>query len=97
KHFEDFEIIHGPKEPKYLSLYQFLSSTSLGYKMDNVPPNLATKVIESIVDGTQYPQSLLQQCIRRIRADQNVNRARAAILKAYLNRFNRIHYKNTKE
>jgi len=97
KHFDDFEIVRGPKEPKYLSLYQFLSATALQYKMENVPPNLIAKVIESIIDGTQYPQSLLQQCIRRIRAEQNVNRARAAIIKAYLNRYKRIQKTNQKE
>lgn len=97
QHFEDFKIVHGPKEQDYLSLYQILSSTALLYKMENVPPNLAGKVIESIIDGTPYPNTLLQQCIRRIRAEQNVNRARAAILKAYLNRFNKIHNQNEKE
>ncbi|MCX8105782.1 MAG: type I-C CRISPR-associated protein Cas8c/Csd1 [Ignavibacterium album] len=97
QHFEDFEIVHGPKEQKYLSLYQILSSTALAYKMDNVPPNLTGAVIESIIDGTPYPQSLLQQCIRRIRAEQNVNRARAAILKACLNRKIRIQKLNQKE
>lgn len=97
KHFDDFEIIHGPKEVKYLSLYQILSATALGYKMENVPPNLAGAVIESIIDGTQYPTTLIHQCIRRIRAEQNVNRTRAAILKAYLNRFNKIHKQKEKE
>lgn len=108
KHFDDFEIVHGPKDHKYLSLYQILSATALAYKMDNVPPNLAGAVIESIIDGTPYPRTLMQQCIRRIRAEaskkdqngksiQNVNRTRAAILKAYLNRFNKIHNKNEKE
>ncbi len=97
QHFEDFEIVHGPKEQQYLSLYQILSSTALAYKMDNVPPNLAGSVIESIIDGTLYPQSLLQQCIRRIRAEQNVTRTRAAILKACLNRKIRIQKLNQKE
>ena len=97
KHFDDFEIAHGPKEQKYLSLYQILSSTALQYKMENVPPNLADSVIESIIDGTPYPSTLRHQCIRRIRAEQNVNRARAAILKATLNRHNRIHKQNQKE
>lgn len=97
QHFEDFDIVHGLKEQKYLSLYQILSSTALAYKMDNVPPNLAGAVIESIIDGTPYPQSLLQQCTRRIRAEQNVNRTRAAILKACLNRKIRIQKLNQKE
>ncbi|MCS7052346.1 MAG: type I-C CRISPR-associated protein Cas8c/Csd1, partial [Ignavibacterium sp.] len=97
KHFEDYDIIHGPNEKKYLSLYQILSSTALAYKMDNVPPNLAGAVVESIIDGTPYPQSLLQQCLIRIRAEQTVNRTRAAILKACLNRKIRIQKLNQKE
>jgi len=97
QHFDDINIVHGPKEPEHLSLYQILSSTALAYKMENVPPNLTGAVIESIIDGTPYPSTLLQQCIRRIRAEQTVNRSRAAILKAYLNRSNRIYKPKEKE
>lgn len=96
-HFDDFEIVRSPKDPEYLSLYRILTSIALEYKMDNVPPNLAGAVIESILDGTPYPATLLQQCIRRIRAEQNVTRPRAAILKATINRFNRIHNPQEKE
>ncbi|MCK9408545.1 MAG: type I-C CRISPR-associated protein Cas8c/Csd1 [Bacteriovoracaceae bacterium] len=97
QHFEDFKIAHGPKEPDHLSLYQILSSTAFQYKMENVPPNLTGKVVESILDGTPYPVTLMQQCMRRIRAERQVNRPRAAILKAYINRFNRIHKSKEKE
>jgi len=108
RHFDDFEIIRSPFDPEYLSLYRILTATALQYKMENVPPNLAGAVIESILDGTPYPTTLLHQCIRRIRADaarkdqngksiQNVTRTRAAILKAAINRFNRIHKQNEKE
>ena len=37
-----------------------------------------------------------QQCIRRIRAEQHVNRIRSAILKAYLNRKVNIYNINEK-
>ena len=97
QHFDDFQIIHGPKDHEHLSLYQILSATALEYKMDNVPPNLAASVIESILDGSPYPVTLLHQCVRRIRAEQQVNRARAAILKAYINRFNRFYNQQEKE
>ncbi|MBU1044207.1 MAG: type I-C CRISPR-associated protein Cas8c/Csd1 [Candidatus Omnitrophica bacterium] len=97
QHFEDFAIVHGPKDPEHLSLYQILTSTVLNYKMDNVPPNLAGAVIVSILDGFPYPQTLLHQCVRRIRAEQQVTRARAAILKACINRFNRFYNKSEKE
>ncbi|KAF0203035.1 MAG: hypothetical protein FD170_1307 [Bacteroidetes bacterium] len=87
KHFEDLDIIRSRNDEKeYFSLFNLLSNVSFEFKVDNVPPNLAGKVIESILDGTKYPDTLQQQCIRRIRAEQHVNRIRAAILKAYLNR-----------
>jgi CRISPR-associated protein Csd1 len=87
QHFSDLEIIRGIKDEKeYFSLFYLLSNLAFEHKLENIPPNLAGKVMESILDGTPYPATLQQQCIRRIRADQNINRIRAAILKAYLNR-----------
>ena len=86
RHFEDIQIAHGSNEPEHLSLNRMLRSTALEYKMDNVPPNLSSSVVTSILDGTPYPITLVQQCIRRIRAERNVNRARAGILKAWINR-----------
>lgn len=95
QHFDDFEIDRAPYEAEYLNLYQILSATALEHKMENVAPNLIGSVIQSILKGLPYPATLQQQCIRRIRAEQKVTRERAAILKAYINRFNR--YKNIKE
>ncbi len=97
QHFDDLEIIRSPKDSEYLSLYRLLTATALNYDMANVPPNLVGAVVESILDGTPYPTTLLHQCMRRVRAEQNVTRARAAILKATINRFNRIHKPQEKE
>lgn len=91
QHFVDFDIVRAPQDSEYLNLYQILSATALEYKMDNVAPNLIGSVVQSILKGTPYPVSLLQQCVRRIRAEQKVNHPRAAILKAYINRYNRFH------
>ncbi|MGI5097310.1 type I-C CRISPR-associated protein Cas8c/Csd1 [Treponema socranskii] len=91
QHFVDFDIVHAPDASEYLNLYKILSATALEYKMENVAPNLIGPVVQSILKGTPYPVSLLQQCIRRIRAEQKVTRERAAILKAYINRYNRFH------
>lgn len=90
KHFEDIQITHGPNEPEHLSLNRILRSTAFEYKMDNVPPNLPPSVVTSILDGTPYPITLAQQCIRRIRAERNVNRSRAGILKAWINRYRKL-------
>jgi CRISPR-associated protein Csd1 len=97
-HFTDLEIIHGKNdEREYFTLFNLLSNISFEFKVDNVPPNLAGKMVECILDGTPYPATLKQQCIRRIRAEQHVNRIRAAILKAYLNRKSRIYNTNEKQ
>ena len=96
QHFDDFEIVRPSFDDKeYLNLYQILSATALERKMENVAPNLIGSVMQSILKGLPYPATLQQQCIRRIRAEQKVTRERAAILKAYINRFNRT--KNIKE
>ena len=96
QHFEDFEIVRPSFDDKeFLNLYQILSATALERKMENVAPNLIGSVMQSILKGLPYPTTLQQQCIRRIRAEQNVTRERAAILKAHINRLNR--QKNIKE
>ncbi len=97
QHFDDLEIIRSSFDPEYLSLYRLLASTVLDGKLDHVPQNLSASVVESILNGTTYPAVLMQQCIRRIRAERQVTRARAAILKAYINRFNRYNTPNAKE
>lgn len=98
KHFEDLEIISDSKTQKdYVNLYGLLSNISLKNDIDNLPPNIHGSVIESILDSRiKYPDTLQQQCIRRIRAEQHVNRIRAAILKAYLNRKGTIYNINEK-
>ncbi len=95
RHFQDIAIVHGPKEREYLSLFRILTAAAFENKIDNLPPKLEKDVIESVLDGAPYPRALLQQCLRRIRAERKVTRERAAILKAYINRFNRFH--NTKQ
>jgi len=98
KHFEGLEIISDSKTQKdYINLYSLLSNISLKNDIDNLPPNIHGSVIESILDSRiKYPDTLQQQCIRRIRAEQHINRIRAAILKAYLNRKVTIYNINEK-
>ena len=91
QYFVDFDIVRVPDDPEYLNLYKILSATAFEHKMENVAPNLIGSVVQSILKGTPYPVSLLQQCIRRIRAEQKVTRERAAILEAYINRYNKFH------
>ena len=96
-HFRDMEIQDTRKNKKpYMGLNAIISSVSLQGKIANATPNLPEAVVKSIFQGLPYPISLFQACIRRIRAEVDlekngkkinpVNILRAAIIKAYLNR-----------
>lgn len=82
---------------QYLTLSQILQAVVLKYDKEKIPPNLAGQFVRSILDGTPYPEVLMNLCINRIRAERHVTRARAAILKAHINRYNRFYNKNEKE
>jgi CRISPR-associated protein Csd1 len=112
QHFDDLEIQGAPYEPVNYSLGDILLSLAPKKKKDkedkkkneeekerevNAPPVIAGDIAKAIFTGGLYPQTMLQQTLRRIRATQDVSRIHAAILKAYFNRFNRIYQKPEKE
>ncbi len=96
-HFDDLEIVKSDRDQEFFSLHKLLSHTALEYKISNVPQSLAGAVVHAVLAGTPYPATLLQQCMRRIRAERKVNRIRAAILKAFINRKHRQSHKSTQE
>lgn len=99
QHFEDLEIVR-PRyvERPFLSLKALLVSVSPLGDLDKLPPKLAGDFMKAILDGTSYPHTLLQAALRRIHAEQakkdektgkhrdHVPYARAALIKAWLNR-----------
>lgn len=88
-HFSDMEILDTRKEKKpFVGLHQMMSAIALNGKSSEVKPNLPEAVIKSILQDIPYPYALLLACINRVRAEQSVTIARAAIIKAYLNRIN---------
>lgn len=89
QHFDDIEIDHPPYEKPCLSVFRLLVATAIQNKSDNIPPNLGGELMQAILSGQPYPASLLQNAVRRIRAEREVTYPRSAILKAYLNRQNR--------
>ncbi len=92
QHFDDLAIVHGHKQLPHLPLFRLLVATATQGKADNIPPNIAGEAMRSILSGRPYPQSLLSAAVRRNRAEQDVTYARAALLKACINRMTR--YKN---
>lgn len=86
-HFDDMEIVDTRKEKKpYQGMRNMISTVTLNGKDSDATPNLPESVLKSIFQGLLYPFTLYSACIRRIRAEQQLTIARAAIVKAYLNR-----------
>lgn len=97
QHFDDLNIIRPQKDDKHYALFWILSAMAQEGKIDNVPPNLSGQIVRAVLSGSLYPTTMLQQTMRRVRATQNVTRTQAGILKAYLNRYYRIHLTKEKE
>lgn len=93
QYFADFAIVKPPKEPEYYSIWRILVNIATQDKSENIPPNVAGDFMRSILAGTPYPATLLQAVLRRIRSDteNRVKPVRAALIKAYLNRYYRFH------
>ena len=84
-HHERMEIVR-PSFDKYetIPLWAMLKETVNPKSRDKiVSPVLAGATARSIFTGGLYPAALLEQTMLRIRAERNINRGKAAIIKAY--------------
>ena len=92
-HFDDLSIIKPSREPEHYSIYQLLKNIAPQDEIKNIPPNIAGDFIRSILTGAPYPVTLLQAALRRIHSDTEfrVKPVRAALIKAYLNRYHKNH------
>lgn len=88
RHFDDLEVTRGPNDPRHLSLFRLLTAIAVQGKADNIPPNLGGEIVRAVLAGEDvpYPAALLNAAVARCRAEQRVTYARAATLKACLNR-----------
>lgn len=99
QHFEDLKIIKPAHDPEFYSIWRLLVNVASQDKSENIPPNLAGEFMRSIMSGAPYPATVLQAALRRIHSDtgNRVKPVRAALIKAYLNRYQRIYDKKQKE
>lgn len=93
QHFRDLAIIKQyENNPEFPGIWHLLRQTAVQGKTENIPPLLAGAVMRSILTGAAYPQTLLSSIIGRIRADQDINYLRTAIIKACLVRKFRLNH-----
>ena len=73
--YDDFETI---------PIWKLLSETVNEKSKDKSPsPNMAGDVLRSVLTNTPYPATLMNGVTLRIRAEREITRGRAAIIKAY--------------
>ena len=89
KHQDDLKIVHSASdERESLSMWALLRETAI--KNPNKPPKFQRQLVEemlnAILTGSPYPSTLFTQVEIRIRAEREINREKAAIIKAYLRR-----------
>lgn len=87
EHYKRMEVIKPSwVEQKYLSIYGMLRETVNQKSKDKTPvPNMAAMVLQSILSGKRYPESLYINTLIRIRSENgNVTWGKAAIIKAFL-------------
>lgn len=56
-------------------------------------PSLISSIVTVVLSGARYPDSLLENAVRRVKIDKSVNYVRAGIIKACINRKARINNK----
>ena len=85
RHYDDLRIVRPANEKwETIPLYFLLQETVNKKDKDPAPaPQLSGDVLRAVVDGTPYPATLLNAVMLRIRAEREITRGRAAILKAY--------------
>ncbi len=95
EHFADLRIEKQyDNNPEYPGMWHLLVQTAPlkgSGKRDSkrIPPVLAGEVMRSILTGSAYPRSLLASIINRIRAEQEIDYLKAALIKACLVRQSR--------
>lgn len=83
-HFQCLEMERSEKDIPFPGIWHLLKETARETK--DISPVLGGSLTRSILTGANYPQTLYQGVLGRIRADRRINYLRASILKAVLQR-----------
>jgi len=85
-HYERLEIVTDNRSKwKNIPLWALLGETVNQKSKDKSPsPQMSGDVLRAILTGGRYPATLYNQVMLRIRAEHEITRGRAAIIKAYL-------------
>ena len=87
-HYQQMEIVSDSKQDKYpfIPPWIILSETTVSKKAGDATPLLGGQILNAIISGSRYPMTLYNAILIRIRAGENINKTKAAIVKAVLMR-----------
>jgi len=111
QYFNDLSIVRNTPKPKkgeltpQLPLTVLLRSLAPLGRSDDIPPHIASQMVRSALSGTRYPMTVLHRALERMRAEIADDEwsgllkrdARAALIKAVLNRNKMIDKEVTRE
>ena len=86
KYYDDIQI-ESDNRNKWdrMPLWALLRETVNQKSSDKTPlPQLAGDVMKAMINGTRFPETLMNQTLIRIRAEHEITRGKAGIIKAYL-------------
>ncbi|MCD8054580.1 MAG: type I-C CRISPR-associated protein Cas8c/Csd1 [Lachnospiraceae bacterium] len=85
RHYQRMEIIRPAKDPfERLPVWKMLQETVNQKAKDKSPsPQMAADTMKAILSDSYYPDSLVNGVMLRVRAEHNITRGRAAIIKAF--------------
>lgn len=83
-HYHNMEIIKAPGDFQFVPLWKLMLETVSPMSKDKASsPLLSGAVLSAILSGRPYPAALYNAIMIRIRAEKDINRSKAGILKAY--------------
>ncbi len=85
-------LIEGPK--KQISIWRMLREMkSPKSQNEKTPAPVIAAIFGAILNGTRYPDALLETIVRRVKIDKTINYVRAGIIKAHINRNLKLNQK----
>lgn len=93
-HYDALEIERSPKDFQYLPLWKLMQETVSPKSKDKASsPLLSGATLRAIFSGQPYPEALYSNVMLRIKAERDISRGKAAIIKAWLTRKYQERYK----
>ena len=84
-HYNRLSIVHDGRTPfNFLPTWLILSETTIKKSAKDAHPLLSGQLLYSVITGGNYPFTLYHAILTRIRAGEDINKTKAAVIKAVL-------------